>query len=76
MGSIETEDTFMIFRQKCVCVLIFTISILIVTGCEEFTNDRYDEGYDLSKHQRCLYEQIGRLNMELDWLKKKAASSG
>ena len=25
----------------------------------------------------CLgYEQIGRLNMELDWLKKKAASSG
>ena len=36
----------MIFRQKCVCVLIFTISILIVTGCEEFTNDRYDEGYD------------------------------
>ena len=43
----------------------------------------------LSKHQRdqndresSLYEkkkglfQIGRLNMELDWLKKKAASSG
>ena len=37
----------------------------------------------LFKHQReqndresSLYEQIGRLNMELDWLKKKAASSG
>ncbi len=36
----------------------------------------------LSKQQReqndresNLYEQMGRLNMELDWLKKKAASS-
>ena len=35
-----------------------------------------------TKHQReqndresSLYEQIGRLKMELDWLKKKAASS-
>ena len=35
-----------------------------------------------TKHQReqndresSLYEQIGRLNMELDWLKKKAASN-
>ena len=36
----------MIFRQKCACVLIFTVSILIVTGCGEFYNGRYEEGYD------------------------------
>ena len=34
----------MIFGQKCACALIFTVSILIVTGCGY--NDRYDEGYD------------------------------
>src|SRR5450755_1792235 len=27
-------------------------------------------------HQAELYEQIGRLNMELEWLKKKAAAFG
>ena len=36
----------MIFRQKCACVLVFSVSILIVTGCGEFYNDRYEEGYD------------------------------
>ena len=36
----------MIFRQKCVCVVMFTVSILIVTGCGEFYNNRYEEGYD------------------------------
>ena len=35
----------MIFRQRCACALMFTISILIVTGCGEY-NDRYDVGYD------------------------------
>ena len=32
----------MIFRQKCACALMFTILVLIVTGCGE----SYDEGYD------------------------------
>lgn len=36
----------MIFRQKCACVLVFSVSILIVTGCGEFYHDRYEEGYD------------------------------
>lgn len=36
----------MIFRQKCACVVMFTVSILIVTGCGEFYDDRYEEGYD------------------------------
>ena len=35
----------MIFRQKCAYAVMFTISILIVTGCGEY-NDRYDVGYD------------------------------
>ena len=35
----------MIFRMRCVCAVIFTISIVIVTGCGEY-NDRYDVGYD------------------------------
>ena len=36
----------MIFRQKCACAVMFAISILIVTGCTEFYDDRYEEGYD------------------------------
>ena len=35
----------MIFRQKCAYAVMFTISILIVTGCAEY-DDRYDVGYD------------------------------
>ena len=34
----------MIFRRKCVCAVMFAISILIVTGCTY--DDRYDDGYD------------------------------
>ena len=28
---------------------------------------------DAAEHEAALYEQIGRLKMELEWLKKKAA---
>lgn len=31
---------------------------------------------DFSKRESQLYEQLGRLNMELEWLKKKAAELG
>ena len=34
----------MIFRRKCVCAVMFTISILIVTGCGESYDDGYDDG--------------------------------
>ena len=42
--TFERKDTFMIFRQRCACTVMFTVSILIVTGCAY--DDRYDEGYD------------------------------
>ncbi len=31
------------------------------------------ERRDAAEHEAALYEQIGRLKMELEWLKKKAA---
>jgi len=31
------------------------------------------EHRDATEHEAALYEQIGRLKMELEWLKKKAA---
>ena len=31
------------------------------------------ERRDAAQHEAALYEQIGRLKMELEWLKKKAA---
>ena len=36
----------MIFGQRCACAVMFTLSIAIVTGCDEFFEDSYDEGYD------------------------------
>src|SRR5438067_3686626 len=37
---------------------------------------RADAGQEAEARQAELYEQIGRLKMELEWLKKKAAAFG
>ena len=43
----------MIFRRKCVCAVMFTISILIVTGCGESYDDGYDDGLlDILPHPK------------------------
>jgi putative transposase len=49
----------------------------LLAGAEElFSNGRKAVAEDHEAVQAQLYEQIGRLKMELDWLKKKAASFG
>ena len=49
----------------------------LLAGAEElFSNGRKAAAEDHEAVQAQLYEQIGRLKMELDWLKKKAASFG
>ena len=40
------------------------------------TGDRSQEASAQQSREAELFEQIGRLNMELDWLKKKVASLG
>jgi len=49
----------------------------LLAGAEElFSNGSKAAVEDHEAIQAQLYEQIGRLKMELDWLKKKAASLG
>ena len=49
----------------------------LLAGAEDFfTNGSKAAAEDHEAIQAQLYEQIGRLKMELDWLKKKAASLG
>jgi transposase-like protein len=49
----------------------------LVSNAEElFHNGAKPPGADQETLQAQLYEQIGRLKTELDWLKKKAASFG
>ena len=49
----------------------------LVEGAEElFQNGTMASGTEHEALQAQLYEQIGRLKTELDWLKKKAASFG
>jgi len=49
----------------------------LLAGAEElFSNGSKAAAEDHEVVQAQLYEQIGRLKMELDWLKKKAASLG
>jgi transposase-like protein len=49
----------------------------LVSNAEElFQNGAKTSGADQEVLQAQLYEQIGRLKTELDWLKKKAASFG
>jgi transposase len=49
----------------------------LLAGAQDlFSNGSKAAAEDHEAVQAQLYEQIGRLKMELDWLKKKAASLG
>jgi transposase len=49
----------------------------LLAGAEEvFSNGSKAHVVDHEQLQAQLYEQIGRLKMELDWVKKKAADLG
>jgi transposase-like protein len=57
--------------------LIHTWRKQLLAGAEEvFANGSKVAASDAEVVQGQLYEQIGRLKMELEWLKKKAASLG
>jgi transposase len=57
--------------------LIHTWRKQLLAGAEEvFANGGKVGASDAEVVQGQLYEQIGRLKMELEWLKKKAASLG
>ena len=57
--------------------LIHTWRQQLLAGAEEvFANGSKVAASDAEVVQGQLYEQIGRLKMELEWLKKKAASLG
>jgi len=43
-------------------------------GSQVFSKDHYPIEKAQQRQEEALYEQIGRLQMELTWLKKKAAS--
>jgi putative transposase len=46
---------------------------LLEEGATVFSQGTSRQGRDQEAHEAQLYEQIGRLKMELEWLKKKAA---
>jgi len=46
---------------------------LMEGGREVFARERRREEQEWQRQEEALYEQIGRLQMELNWLKKKAA---
>lgn len=46
---------------------------LLTEGPTVFSNDTAQRLQAVSEREAELYEQIGRLKMELEWLKKKAA---
>lgn len=46
---------------------------LLEEGADLFSRAKADRQKDQEALQTDLYEQIGRLKMELEWLKKKAA---
>ncbi len=49
----------------------------LLAGAEQvFANGAKAAADDHEARQAVLYEQIGRLKMELEWLKKKAAALG
>ena len=49
----------------------------LLAGAPELFEDRRGKGPDESAaDEQELYEQIGRLKMEVEWLKKKAAQLG
>jgi len=46
---------------------------LLAEGAGVFSRKRARAEQDQAEQEAALYEQIGRLKMELEWLKKKAA---
>lgn len=49
---------------------------LLDGAAEIFADGRQRESVDHESREAELYQQIGKLQMELDWLKKKAATLG
>ncbi len=49
---------------------------LLEEGSNLFGQQRIREQHDQSVREAALYEQIGRLKMELEWLKKKVERFG
>ena len=49
---------------------------LLDGAAEVFADGRKREEVDHESREAELYQQIGKLQMELDWLKKKAATLG
>ena len=49
---------------------------LLADGPAVFDNDHSNTEHEQAVRETELYEQIGRLKMELEWLKKKAAQFG
>ena len=47
---------------------------LLEEGTSVFSSTTARQQHDQEAREAALYEQIGRLKMELEWLKKKAAS--
>jgi transposase-like protein len=47
---------------------------LLSEGMEVFKNNQQRQQQDQAVREAELFEQIGRLKMELEWLKKKVAS--
>lgn len=47
---------------------------LVEGASAAFTGERPSNGGDREEHESELYAQIGKLQVELNWLKKKAAS--
>jgi putative transposase len=45
---------------------------LLTEGSTVFSNDTAQQLQAVDERESELYEQIGRLKMELEWLKKKA----
>ena len=49
---------------------------LLGQAAELFEDGRQKRGKDQTSSEEELYEQIGRLKMEVEWLKKKSAELG
>ena len=49
---------------------------LLAQAAELFEDGRRKRGADQTPNEEELYEQIGRLKMEVEWLKKKSAELG
>jgi transposase len=57
--------------------LVHSWKKLLLQGVEQlFASGSTASSRDSEAHEAQLYEQIGRLKMELEWLKKKVASGG